>query len=167
MALFECIKVTVFENIHLKDPLKYPLYKGSEVLIWQEIFSPLQCKKIRIGAIEIWVLKNFWPFIDLKKINDGTQIWTFIIGLSYLYLGTFLVLVYQGLNEMKPIRKAIKDSDNRNYELKIRKRMFCMITPYHNGLYYCIKTKYPSKHSECSLSLIRTFQDTTWIPYVT
>ena len=34
------------------------LYKGSEVLKNPEIFSPLSCKNIRIGAIEIWVLKK-------------------------------------------------------------------------------------------------------------
>ena len=37
--------------------------KGPEVLKYPEIFSPLQCKKIRIGAIEIWVFLLFFPFI--------------------------------------------------------------------------------------------------------
>ena len=32
---------------------------------YPEIFSPLLCKKIQIGAIEIWLLKNFWPFINM------------------------------------------------------------------------------------------------------
>ena len=32
------------------------------VLKYPEIFSPLVYKKIRIGATEIWVLKNVWPF---------------------------------------------------------------------------------------------------------
>ena len=34
-------------------------YKGSEVLKYPEIFTPLQCKKMRIGAIGTWVLNNF------------------------------------------------------------------------------------------------------------
>ena len=33
--------------------------KGFNVLKYPEIFPPLQCKKIRIGAIKIWVLKTF------------------------------------------------------------------------------------------------------------
>ena len=40
-----------------------PSYKGSEQIKYPEIFSPLQCKKIRIGAIEIWVFLLFFPFI--------------------------------------------------------------------------------------------------------
>ena len=33
-------------------------FKGSEVLKYLEISSPLLCKKIRISAIEIWALKK-------------------------------------------------------------------------------------------------------------
>ena len=40
-------------------------YRGSQVLKCPEIFSPLECEKIRIGAIEILVLKNVWSFIHL------------------------------------------------------------------------------------------------------
>ena len=79
----------------------------------------------------------------------GPRIWVSDFNIYHGFICTFLVLVYQGLNKMKASRKAIKDSDNGNYELKIRKRMFYMITSYHNGLYYCIKTKYPSKYSKC------------------
>ena len=42
-------------------------YKGSEVFKYPEIFSPVKCKNIRIGAIEIWVLKT------LSKISQNDQ----------------------------------------------------------------------------------------------
>ena len=41
--------------------------KGYELIKYPEIFSPLECKKIRIGAIEIWVFHLFWPFIQSWK----------------------------------------------------------------------------------------------------
>ena len=44
------------------------LYKGSEQIKYPEIFSPLYCNKIRIGAIEIWVFHLFWPIIRKLKI---------------------------------------------------------------------------------------------------
>lgn len=41
--------------------------KGSEVLKYWELSPALLSKEIRIGAIEIWVLKNFWPFIYIMN----------------------------------------------------------------------------------------------------
>ena len=50
--------------------------KGSEVLKYPEISSPLKCKKMRIGALEIWVLKTFWSFkffIVLMQFLSSTK----------------------------------------------------------------------------------------------
>ena len=68
------IRNHIFDNdgrICLKNFLKifesnirfWLLNKGSEQIKYPEIFSLLQCKKIRIGAIEIWVFLLFFPFI--------------------------------------------------------------------------------------------------------
>ena len=43
------------------------IYKGSEVFKFPEIFSPLSCKKVRDGAIEIWVLKTFGLYLRLEN----------------------------------------------------------------------------------------------------
>ena len=48
----------------LNETLIEHMSKGSEQIKYPEIFSPLKCKKIRIGAIEIWLFLLFWPFIS-------------------------------------------------------------------------------------------------------
>ena len=42
-------------------------YKGSEVFKYQYF---CHCKKVRVGAIGIWVLKNFWSFIIFRKADE-------------------------------------------------------------------------------------------------
>ena len=63
--LFLANDLIIFINDFLKLKIRFSLCiggaqkrKGSEVLKYPEIFLPLVYKKIRIGATEIWVLKN-------------------------------------------------------------------------------------------------------------
>ena len=53
------IYVVQIKSFQIFKACLFWVYKGSEVLKYPEIFLRLQCKMIRISAIEICLLKTF------------------------------------------------------------------------------------------------------------